>query len=335
MKVRQACTLAKLYAKPGRKVQADSPELRFMNAVCSGSTDEAAGCFCDKKLFGNVPCVVDAPYGRFEGLSEIRAFAKEWLDTFHAQSASVQPVMQTRANGRSITEAVIHFVVDGEINEVPMFIVGDLRTADKLDEVRLYCHCSYVPGLTAYRKPMFRSAHLEMGDPGLLTGAMREYYEALHHVPGVDVDRIMGVMGEGCLFGGYEPATVAGAVGDTAHQDHSREALRTTFEHMSRYIPRCVGMRYETLTDDNTTAIIEWVHIVSAQGQQELSRIALSGISAYERGEDGLLCAIRICDYAGLEKTIDWTKTPISREEAMQINYVDAFPAGVGRNPQT
>ena len=185
---------------------------------------------------------------------------------------------------------------------MPMFIVGDLRTADKLDEIRLYCHCSYVPGLTAYRKPMFRSAHLEMGDPGLLTGAMREYYEALHHVPGVDVDRIMGVMGEGCLFGGYEPAVVAGSAGGTAQQDHSRDRLRTTFEHMNHYIPRCVGMRYETLTDDNVTAIIEWVHIVSAQGQQELSRIALSGISAYERGPDGLLCAIRICDYAGLEE---------------------------------
>lgn len=332
MKTRQVCSLARLHGKPERAVQKNSPELIFMNAICGGSVDEAAGCFCEKKLFGNVPCVVDAPYGRFEGLSEIRVFAKGWLDTFHAQSASMQPVVQTRANGRSITEAVIHFVVDGEINEVPMFIVGDLRTADKLDEVRLYCHCSYVPGLTAYRKPLFRSAHLEMGDPGLLTGAMREYYEALHHVPGVDVDRIMGVMGEGCLFGGYEPY---GDAKEAAHQDHSREALRGKFEHMNRYIPRCVGMRYETLTDDNVTAIIEWVHIVSAQGQQELSRIALSGISAYERGADGLLCAIRICDYAGLEKTIDWTKTPISREEAMQWNLVDTFPAGVGRNPQT
>ena len=329
MKIRQECSLAKLHSKPGRVINANSPELKFMNAVCNGFIDESAGYFCEKKLFGNVPCVVDAPYGRFEGLSEIKKFAEGWLGTFNAQSASVQPVVQTRANGRSITEAVINFVVDGEINQVPMFIVGDLRTASKLDEVRLYCHCSYVPGLTAYRKPMFPSAHLEMGDPGLLTGAMREYYEALHHVPGTDVDRILGSMGEGCIFGGYEP------VNDVNKDDHSAEQLRRTFEHMNGYIPRCVGMRYETITDDNVTAIIEWVHIVSEQGQKELSRVALSGISAYERGEDGLLCAIRISDYAGLERTIDWTKTPISKEEAMQINLVKEFPAGVGRLPQT
>ena len=332
MKTRQACSLARLHARPDRIIQANSPELRFMNAVCFGDTEEAVACFRERKLFGHAPSAGDAPYGRFEGLSGIRAFAEGWHAAFHAQGASVQPVIQTRANGRSITEAVIRFVVDGEINEVPMFIVGDLRTADTLDEVRLYCHCAYVPGQTAYRKPLFRSAHLEMGDPGLLSGAMREYYEALHHVPGTDVDRIMGVMGEGCLFGGYEPA---GEAAGAAQEDHGREALRRKFEGMNRYIPRCVGMRYETLTDDNTTAIIEWVHIVSRQGQQEMARIAISGISAYERGPDGLLCAIRICDYAGLERTIDWTKTPVSQEEAMRINLVDTFPAGVGRNPQS
>ncbi len=329
MKIRQECSLARMHTKPGRVINANSPELRFMNAVCSGRIDEAAGYFCEKKLFGNAPCVVDTPYGRFEGIADIRGFAEGWLRTFNAESASVQPVVQTRANGRSITEAVINFVVDGEINEVPMFIVGELRTADKLDEVRLYCHFTYVPGLTAYRRPMFTPAHLEMGDPALLSGAMREYYEALHHVPGTDVDRMMGVVADGCIFGGYEP------IKDVCYKKCSREELRDIFQHMSSYIPRCVGMRYETITDDNVTAIIEWVHIVSEDGQKELSRVALSGISAYERGENGRLCAIRISDYAGYEKTIDWTKTPVSKEEAMSINLVKEFPAGVGRNPQT
>lgn len=32
--------------------------------------------------------------------------------------------------------------------------------------------------------------------------------------------------------------------------------------------------------------------------------IAISAISAYERGEDGKLCSIRICDYAGWEKLL-------------------------------
>ena len=329
MKIRQVCSLAKLHTSPRHVILANSPELKFVNALCSSLTDEAVSYFRDKKLFGNVPSAIDMPYGRFEGLSQIRKFAEEWLSTFNAQSATVQPVVQTRANGRSVTEAVINFVVDGEINQVPMFIVGDLRTADTLDEVRMYCHFTYVPGLTAYRKPIFTPAHLEMGDPGLLTGAIREYYEALHHMPGADVDRIMGVMGENCIFGGYEPSK------DVNYEDHSREELREKFEFMKSYIPSGVGMRYETIIDDGINCVIEWVHIVSEKGQKELGRIATSGISAYERGEDGLLCAIRICDYAFCEKTIDWTKTPVSKEVALQTHLVKEFPAGVGLKPQS
>ena len=104
---------------------------------------------------------------------------------------------------------------------------------------------------------------------------------------------------------------------------------------MKTYIPSCVGMRYERITDDNVTCVIEWVHIVSEKGQKELARISLSGISAYERGEDGLLCAIRICDYANYERTIDWTKTPVSKEEAMQMNFVKEFPEGSAANGRT
>ncbi|MBN1402733.1 MAG: hypothetical protein JXA74_17965 [Anaerolineae bacterium] len=328
MKIRKACALARMYADPKRVILCNSPELIFIHALCAHRVEEAVALFRERKLFGTLPPVVDLPYGRFEGLEGIRDVAENWLPTFHAQSASVRPIIQTRAGGRSVTELVVDFVVDGEIEQVPMFVVGDLRTQSTLDEIRVYCHFSYVPGLTPYRRPMFRSAHLEMGDPGLLTGAVREYYEALHHVPKVDVERILGAMGEGCQFGGYGP-------GDAAAGETTRQELRRHYERMASYIPRCVGMRYETIIDDGVTGIIEWVHIVSEAGQKELYRSANSGIAAYERGEDGLLCAIRICDYAGHEREIDWTKTPISKAEADAINLVKAFPAGVGRKQQS
>lgn len=329
MKIGRESSLIKLYAGSQRKILADSPELLFMNAICGGLADDALALFHEKKLFGNVLPAVDAPYGRFEGLDDIRKFAVGWLGVFNAESASVTPVIQTRANGRSVSEVVINFAVGDEINQVPMFIVSDLRTAGSIDEVRIYCNFSYVPGLTAYRLPIFKPAHLEMGDPGLLTGAVREYYEALHHVPCVNVDRIMGTIGEGCKFGGYEPVT------EQLHNSDDRKEIRAKFEFMSGYIPRCVGMRYETIIDDGTTCVIEWVHVVSKEGQEELARVALSGIAAYERGADGLLCAIRICDYAGYERTIDWTKTPVSKAIAYGTNLVEKFPEGVGNKPQS
>ena len=329
MKVRKQCNLAILYSDYNRPILANSPELKFINAVCNQDIDTALGLFKDKKLFGNVPSAVDAPYGRFEGLEGIRRFAEGWLSTFQAESAFVTPVIQTRANGRSVTELIVNFVIDGEIDQVPMFVVGDLRTQDTLDEVRIYCHHTNIPGLQAYRKPIFKSAHLEMGDPGLLTGAVREYYEALHHVPCVDVDRIMACISPNCKFGGYEPYNSFHSAGVTP------EEIRKKYELMAQYIPRCVGMRYETIIDDGVNCVIEWVHIVTRAGQEERKRIALSGISSYERGEDGLLCSIRISDYAGYERTIDWTKTPVTEEEAKAINFVEEFPAGVGRKGQS
>lgn len=324
MKVRKSCNLARLYKGPDHPINSDFVELRLIKAACEGDVETAVSLFHEKKLFGNDPCAIDTPYKRFEGLEGVREFIKTWLPTFHANSGEVIPVIQTRANGRSVTELQVDFVVDSEIEQVPMFVVGDLRTQDTLDEVRIYFHCSNVPGLQAYRKPMFKSAHLEMGDPGLLTGAVREYYEALHRAPSLDVDRIVACMSENCIFGGYEPY----------NSDHKPAAtlaeIREKYEYMSRYIPRCVGMRYETIIDNGRTCVIEWVHIVSRAGQEEMARVAMSGIAAYERGDDGLLCSIRICDYAGLERTIDWTKTPLTKEEAQRINFVEEFPQGVG-----
>lgn len=326
VKIRKPCNLARMYASPDRKINANSPELRFMEAVCAGKTEEALSFFREKKLFGDVPPAIDAPYGRFEGLEGIRSFAEGFVSRFHADVAFLMPVIQTVANGRVASELVVNFVVAGEIEEVPMFVIADMRTSGTLDEVRIYCHFSFVPGLQAYRKPIFPVAHREMGDPGLLTGAVREYYEALHHTPAVDVDRICKVFGPGCKFGGYEPWGRAAHHGDPAE-------LRASYERMATYIPRCVGMRYETIIDDGRTCVIEWVHIVSRAGQEELGRIAMSGVAAYERGDDGLLCAIRISDYAGYERTIDWSQLPIAKEDAQKINLVESFPTGVGEKP--
>ena len=329
VEIRKSCGLARLYKGPQHPINETYAELCLVRAACVGDEETAVSLFCEKKLFGDSRCAIDTPYGRFEGLEGVREFVKTWLSTFHAQRAKVIPVIQTRANGRSVTELQVDFEVDGKIEQVPFFVVADLRTQSTLDEVRMYCHCSFVPDLQAYRKPMFQPAHLEMGDPSLLTGAVREYYEALHHVPSADVDRIVSCMGDGCKFGGYEP--------EETHEEtvETKEAIRKKFEFMSSYIPRCVGMRYETIIDDGRTCVIEWVHIVSRAGHEERARVALSGIAAYERGEDGLLCSIRISDYAGLERTIDWTKTPVTKEEAQAINFVEIFPAGVGRKPQS
>lgn len=329
MKIRKRCMLDMMFSDRKTQINEDSPELQFMMAVCAGDVDRAVSFFEDRKQFRKDLSAVDAPYGRFEGLDGIREFASSWLERFNASGAGVRPMFQTTANGRSVTEAVINFYVDGEIDQVPMFIVSDLRAGGMLNEVRLYCHYTFVPGLQAYRAPIFKTAHLEMGDPGLLTGAVREYYEALHHMPAADADHLYEIAHPDCRIGGYERWEDCKAIPPTG-----AERLRKQFSMFNSYIPRCVGMRYETITDDGVTCVLEWVHVISRAGQEERGRLAMSGIAAYERGEDGRLCSIRICDYANCESTIDWDKLDITLEDAKKVNFVEEFPYGVGAKEQ-
>ena len=327
MEIRKRAELDVLYPEPQAGIRYDSPELLMMKYVSDNQIDSVTDLFRDRRQFSDLPPAVDTPYGRFEGKEQIRAFAEGFCTRFEADGLSISPKFQTRSGGRSVTEIVLNFTVDGMINQVPMFVVADLGSCGTLEEVRMYCHSSFVPHLTPYRKPMFTPAHLEMGDPGLMTGAVREYYTALHHMPRVDVDRIIRCMHPDCVFGGY--ALYQGRI-----PEKGLEAMRRVYTRMASYIPEKVGMRYETLIDDGVTGVIEGVHVISDQGRKDLGRIAMSGIAAYMRGEDGRLISIRISDYAGMEKQIDWSQTGTTEEEAKKINAVDCFPAGVGRKRQ-
>jgi len=329
MNIRKPCNMATLYSDIDRPIRMDSPEIVFWEALLSGDADKAKSLFREKKMYWDVPCAVDAPYGRFEGLDAIEEFVRGFLPRFRADSATLHPKFQTIANGRVALEAYVDFAVDGMIEQVPFFLVADFRTPKLLEEVRLYTHFSYVPCLTPYRAPIFPSAHLEMGDPGLLTGPMRAYYEALHHAPLCDADAIHRCFAPDCRVGGYEPWTAPLRTPETDPGVSEGFA-----KGLATYIPACVGMRYETIVDDGRTCVIEWVHIVSRRGREERNRVAMSGVSAYERDDEGRLCSVRICDYAGHEGEINWDALPITKEEAQAVNFVEAFPAGCGRKPQ-
>ena len=327
--VRKQCSLERLYKDMPQEIKQDSPDIYFVNALCSGKSEDVVALFREKKLFWDEKPAVDTPYERFEGLDGIKEFADGFLSKFNATSVSFTPVFQTIGGGRVALEGVFKFVVDEAIEEVPFFVIVDLRTPQLLEEVRMYTHYSFIPGLTPYRKPIFKAAHYEMGDPGLLTGAMRAYYEALHHAPYCDPDEIHAAFAEDCIVGGYDPWGTP----EKSKEQMNKEAHSFGYG-LATYIPACVGMRYETIIDDGKTCVIEWCHIVSKQGQEERNRIAMSGCSAYMRNDEGYLCSVRISDYAGHEGEIDWTKTPVSKEEAYSINLIDEFPKGCGMKPQ-
>ncbi len=329
MEIRRPCMMATLYRDVEGPAVTDSPEYLFWDALLTGDGQKARSLFREKKMYWDVPCAVDAPYGRFEGLDAVGEFAESFLSKFNASSAVYHPKFRTVANGRVALEGYVDFTVDGQIDQVPFFLVADYRTPKLLEEVRLYTHFTFVPGLTPYRAPIFPTAHLEMGDPGLLTGPMRAYYEALHHAPLCSAKAIHRCFAPDCRVGGYDPWSAPLRTPET-----NPEISENFAKNLETYIPACVGMRYETIVDDGRTCVIEWVHIVSRRGQTERNRVAMSGVSAYERDDEGRLCSVRICDYAGHEGEIDWDSLPLTKEEAQKINFVEEFPAGCGRKPQ-
>ena len=125
--VRKPCNLERLYKDMPQDIRSDTPDMAFVNALCAGKADEVAGLFREKKLFWDEPPAIDAPYGRFEGLDGIRSFAKGFLAKFNATSATFTPVFQTIGGGRIALEGVFKFVVDEAIEEVPFFVITDLR----------------------------------------------------------------------------------------------------------------------------------------------------------------------------------------------------------------
>ena len=318
METRHYSELEKHYAGT-HPIRRDAPEVRFLEALCAGDAEAVCALFAEEKLFGAQKSAVDTPYGRFEGLEAIRGFAGGWNARFGAASSEPVHCIQTIGGGRAALEASVHFVRDGAIDQIPMFVIADYRTPGMLDEVRIYVPYGMIPDWTPYRAPMFPAERLAPGDPALLTGAVREYYDALHTYPAADVDRILNCMGDEIVLGGYNWCD---AVQPPPEGEKPKETVRRAFEKMRGYIPSGVAMRYETVIDDGRTGVLEWVHIVSQRGREEFGRIAMSGIAAYERGSDGRLCSVRILDYAWREPEIDWTKTPISREEAEKINLL-------------
>ncbi|MBQ4189789.1 MAG: nuclear transport factor 2 family protein, partial [Bacteroidales bacterium] len=113
--VRKECSLERLYKDMKGEIKADSPDMLFVNALCSGNPQSVVDLFREKKLFWDELPAVDTPYGRFEGLDAIREFAQGFIPKFKADRVVFTPIFQTIGGGRVALEGVFKFVVDGEV----------------------------------------------------------------------------------------------------------------------------------------------------------------------------------------------------------------------------
>lgn len=287
------------YEKPWRKIEYNSPEIRLMNALCEENKDEVKRLFCDEKLFGGKSGIY-APHGYFGGTAEIQEFAKIWLNSFEATAAHAHPIVQTRANGRSVTEFTVCFERDKGNLEIPIAVVGDLRPDEKLDEARIYFFYKWVDGFKAFRPYIFESTSDRAADFSLMTGAPKEYFKALHTEGGLD--RIVEISSDDITYGGYRPECIEEIrVG--------KEKLREMYVNTCAEAPSQYRVRAQVIIDNGITCAVEWNLMITDAGRKT-GFIPMAGIAFYERGKDGKLSAIRICDDNGYYNDIDYEKYP-------------------------
>ena len=305
-----------LYGGNHRHIDPASPEVLFLQALSSGNVENALALFEEQTQFGGVS-VLDAPQGRYEGLKEIEGFAKNWLLDFHAESAVIRPVTQTRSGGRSVTEFVFLYQKDEEEKIVPMAAVAELRYGGKMDTLHIYFQNRVVPGMNCYRPPVFPAKEDYTLRHEMLTGAIREYFYALHDTSVDFADKVDNIFAEEAVFGGYDYDELTDAL-----VPMNREQLKKHFSGINYTINHFVKLRIETIIDDGCICCVEWEQLVTKRGREEKNRLSQAGCSFYERDEFGRIKSVRIIDYAYQENNIDWTTARLDRETAEKINII-------------
>lgn len=286
------------YSRDSHKINMDSPEVAFMQAVCKGKVN-VEDYFVEKTIYKRV-VILDAPSGRYENLKGIKRFCDEWLRLFQAKRADIHVAIQTIACGRAVSELEVWFELDEEIYKVPMVVICDLATPKLMEGLRIYYFYKWQPGCSVYRKPIFR---LEPNVNGtaelqLMNGIIRYYYEQLHNYKSDDaLENIMNMMDESFAYGGYRPEELEKLTTD-------KKEIYKIYQGIVAGIPNKGYVRFMTFTDDGRTCCTEWTTVVNHEGQKEGS-VSIAGIAMYDRNEDGKLSSIRICDNAGFLDEVD------------------------------
>jgi hypothetical protein len=235
-------------------------DVPFFDGLMSGELDALVGSFAGE------PEVHHPVRGRIKGA---RAFADYVTDSaawIAERNVEVEEVQRVITEPRGFEEVVLHFDGDAGRISVPLALVADHRSEDRLDEVRLYFSRWALTGRHETRPPLLQH------DPDLRAAdVVAEHQQAL---AAGDVDAIVATFGPD----GYvrEPA------GGT-HQ--GRDALRA-FYAGRRFTPEPCA-----LVDDGRSCALEY--------NVERGGVPQAGVAVFVREPGARLAAARLYDDAG------------------------------------
>ncbi len=314
----------KAYGGKGRIKKPDSAEILFLKALGERDTKTAISFFRDRKQVTGKSAIY-TPHKNYFGLKEIEECVNTYYDHFPSSTGYIIPVTQTICGLLHAIEFVWHITLsDTEEKVIPMACVAELYCEENLlDEIRFYMNPLHLEDYPRYRCPIFAEHKTYDLREEMLSGLMPAYFELIRkkgmsHIPDIMTQK------ETVMWGGYSLRPVMIKTQEELRQyikERDRKE-RTGFESPSG-LDDHVRIRIEKIIDDGKICCIEWEQLVTRRGRSEKGRLSMPGISFYERAKDGFLKSWRIIDYAGMERSIRWDKSPITKEEAEAINYID------------
>ena len=159
----------------------DAPEIRAVQAMAAKDEEALLTLFSEEKQFGGLSAI-DTAHGRYEGLAAMRRMIPEWYAAFEAVSGEIEIATQIRCGCRSALEFVFHFTkADGSVISIPMACAADLRDGlTRIDELRFYVNCTWLPSYPKYRRPIFAPCETHELRTEMLSGIMPSYMTLVH-----------------------------------------------------------------------------------------------------------------------------------------------------------
>jgi hypothetical protein len=238
----------------------------YFDGLMSGEIDALVNSFAV------TPELYDPVRGRVKGTRAFEAFVSETSAWLRERNVSVEEVEHVITDRHGFEEVILHFDARDERVDLPVAVVADRGSDDRIEELRIYFSNWPGNGRHTHRPPLLQP------DPGRReSDVVGEYQRALADG---DADAIVAT---------FEADGYAREPAGNGHVHTGRDGLRSFYELLFSN-GGGIPLEHCTAIDDGHACGLEYN--VVRWGETELQPQA--GFAAYVRGPAGKLAAARI-----------------------------------------
>jgi hypothetical protein len=242
----------------------------YLPALVSAQTDQLV------RRLGGRGTIDDPIFGRATGMPALGRYLEEVAGWLRKHDAAFDKVAFVTGSDRDVTEGILSLTFDGRRVKVPVAVVAERRPEREV-EVRLYYSTKPIKGTRAVRSPL-----LPQDDEVAVPVQVAAQIDALARG---DVGGVMASFENG--------ATLRDAAGETHAKENDGGPLQAFFERLCS-TARGPGAGIEVLkgarADDGQLCALEYT-VVRVHGKTVPPQ---AGLAVYERGQTGLLHAVRV-----------------------------------------